>query len=49
MAGKGSAIFMHIRKGPGVPTSGCIAMEEKDIKKILKWLKPEQNPAILIE
>ena len=49
VAGKGSAIFMHIRKGPGVPTSGCIAMEEKDIKKILKWLKPEQNPAILIE
>jgi len=39
---------MHIRKGPGVPTSGCIAMEEKDIKKILKWLKPEQNPSIVI-
>lgn len=49
VAGKGSAIFMHIRKGPGIPTSGCIAMEEKDIKKILKWLKPEQNPSIFIK
>ena len=49
VAGKGSAIFMHIRKGPGVPTSGCIALAEKDIKKILKWLKPEQNPAVCIE
>ena len=49
VAGKGSAIFMHVRKGPGVPTSGCVAMAEKDIKKILKWLKPEQNPAVCIE
>ena len=49
VAGKGSAIFMHIRKGPGVPTSGCIAMAEKDIKKLLQWLKPEQNPAVCIE
>lgn len=49
VSGKGSAIFMHIRKGPDIPTSGCIAMVEKDLKKILKWLKLEQNPAILIE
>ncbi len=49
VSGKGSAIFMHIRKGPGVPTSGCVAMAEQDIKKILKWLKAEQNPAVFIE
>jgi L,D-peptidoglycan transpeptidase YkuD (ErfK/YbiS/YcfS/YnhG family) len=46
--GLGSAIFAHVWKGTGVPTSGCLAMAEKDILRILQWLDPEQNPLIVL-
>ncbi|MCX8110933.1 MAG: L,D-transpeptidase family protein [Syntrophorhabdaceae bacterium] len=46
---RGSAIFMHIWKDPDTPTSGCIALSEDDIKKIISWLDPEKNPIIIIK
>lgn len=41
--GKGSAIFLHVAKNPY--TAGCVAVEEKDMLKILNWIK---NAQILI-
>jgi L,D-peptidoglycan transpeptidase YkuD (ErfK/YbiS/YcfS/YnhG family) len=35
-AGRGSAIFVHIRRGPGRPTAGCIALRRSD----LLWIVP---------
>ena len=45
VAGKGSAIFMHIGNKP---TSGCVAVSEETLLKILRWLAPEKSPSILI-
>ncbi|MBF9032933.1 L,D-transpeptidase family protein [Rhodobacterales bacterium HKCCE2091] len=42
--GKGSAIFIHIRKGPGLPTAGCIALARPD----LMWLAPHLAPGTAI-
>ena len=46
--GFGSAIFLHIWKGPGKPTSGCIAMSETDMEKVVSWLDPIKKPQIII-
>lgn len=46
--GNGSAIFIHVWRGPGEPTAGCVAMAENDIVKILGWLKRDANPVVLI-
>lgn len=45
--GKGSAIFLHCSKKKA--TGGCIAIEKKYLKKILKSLNPERQPMILID
>lgn len=46
--GHGSAIFLHVWKEPGATTAGCVAVSEPDILKILSWLNPEANPAVVI-
>jgi L,D-peptidoglycan transpeptidase YkuD (ErfK/YbiS/YcfS/YnhG family) len=46
--GNGSAIFLHIWKGEGIPTAGCVAVSEEDIVKILDWLDPVAAPLIFI-
>jgi L,D-peptidoglycan transpeptidase YkuD (ErfK/YbiS/YcfS/YnhG family) len=42
--GNGSAVFLHIWKGEGIPTAGCVAVSEEDILKILGWLDPAASP-----
>ncbi len=49
MKGRGSAIFVHIWRRPGCVTGGCVAMSEKNLRKVVKWLKPQFNPMILID
>lgn len=44
--GRGSAVFLHCGNKP---TSGCVAVGEADLLKILQWLDPEKQPEILIE
>lgn len=44
--GDGSCIFMHIWKGPGLPTAGCTAMAETDLVEVLKWVNPDSNPVL---
>lgn len=44
LPGMGSCIFMHIKS---IPTTGCNAMSEDEIKEIIAWLKKEANPILV--
>lgn len=46
-AGKGSAIFLHIWRGAGMPTLGCTAMSKQDLTALLTWLNPEMQPLFI--
>ena len=48
IAGRGSAIFLHVWKSPGKATSGCVAMELSDLKQIVSWLDPARKPQIIL-
>jgi L,D-peptidoglycan transpeptidase YkuD (ErfK/YbiS/YcfS/YnhG family) len=45
--GRGSAIFLHIWRAPGLPTVGCTAMEEENLLKLVRWLDPAKNPLLI--
>lgn len=38
VAGRGSAIFMHIARDGYAPTEGCVALAEPDLRAVLKQL-----------
>jgi L,D-peptidoglycan transpeptidase YkuD (ErfK/YbiS/YcfS/YnhG family) len=42
--GKGSAIFFHIRRGVNRPTAGCTTMAEKDLVRLICWLRASRHP-----
>ena len=44
VAGDGSAIFFHIRRGETRPTAGCTTMAESDLVRVIKWLKASKRP-----
>lgn len=44
VAGDGSAIFFHIRRGETRPTAGCTTMAESDIVRVMKWLRTNRRP-----
>lgn len=46
--GNGSAIFLHIWRAPGKPTSGCVALAPGSLKLLLRWLDASHQPVILI-
>lgn len=46
--GKGSAIFLHVWRGPQSATAGCVAVASADILDILKWLNQTKHPRILL-
>lgn len=45
--GKGSAVFLHVWRGVGVPTVGCTAMARDNLLELLRWLKPEDRPLLV--
>lgn len=45
---KGSAIFLHIWRGQGSGTEGCIAMSLDNLKLLIQSLQFSKNPHILI-
>jgi L,D-peptidoglycan transpeptidase YkuD (ErfK/YbiS/YcfS/YnhG family) len=45
---RGSAIFIHLWKGPGEPSAGCIALAEDDVRKLIGWLDPLARPVIVL-
>jgi L,D-peptidoglycan transpeptidase YkuD (ErfK/YbiS/YcfS/YnhG family) len=46
--GHGSAIFVHIQGKPGSPTAGCVAMPESSLEGIIRWLRPDKRPLIIM-
>lgn len=42
--GRGSCIFAHLWRAPGVPTAGCTAMPEPDMDALLAWLDADKHP-----
>ena len=45
--GRGSCIFLHIWKDAVSGTSGCTAMERRDLERIVAWLSPAKNPCLV--
>jgi len=45
--GRGSCIFMHRWAAPDKPTSGCTAMAESDLIKVINWLRPDSKPRLV--
>jgi len=48
IAGAGSVIFFHIRRGPDRATSGCTTMEKTKLVQITQWLRPAGNPQYIL-
>ena len=48
-AGAGSAIFMHVWRRYNNPTSGCVAVNQRYMRKILLWLGRQYRPVIILE
>lgn len=46
--GAGSCIFAHVWKAPGEPTSGCTAMNESSMRKLLGRLQPRRHPVFVL-
>ena len=44
VAGDGSAIFFHIRRGETRPTAGCTTMAENDLVRVINWLRASGKP-----
>jgi len=47
--GLGSAIFMHVWRRYNGSTSGCVALNQRYLRKILRWLGQEYQPVIILE
>ena len=48
ITGKGSAIFIHVWRGPDSPTAGCVAISEENLLSLLEWLDPSRDPTIIL-
>ena len=44
--GAGSAFFLHVSNGR--PTAGCVSMDRAALAGILRWLRPDAQPQIVI-
>lgn len=47
-AGAGSCIFAHLWNGPSSSTSGCTAMADPTMQRLLGWLDPKQQPVFVL-
>ena len=45
--GLGSCIWLHVLKAPGVATSGCTAMSESDLARLVRWLDAGKRPLLV--
>jgi len=46
--GRGSAIFLHVWRGPDSTTAGCVALAEEDVAAFLKWLDKAKHPVAVL-
>ncbi len=47
VAGKGSAIFMHVARPGYTPTAGCVALQLEDLQKVLKKVDKSSRLIVL--
>ena len=47
MPGAGSSIFVHVWKNNVTATSGCTAMAEENLLRLLAWLDPAKSPLLV--
>jgi L,D-peptidoglycan transpeptidase YkuD (ErfK/YbiS/YcfS/YnhG family) len=45
VSGRGSAIFLHVAVGS---TAGCVSLPERQLLRLLGWLRPSASPLIRI-
>ena len=45
--GRGSCIFLHVWKDAATATSGCTAMERRNLERIVGWASPKKNPYLI--
>ncbi len=45
--GRGSCIFLHVWKSAQEPTSGCTAMERRDLERLVGWLSVAKVPYLV--
>lgn len=48
VAGRGSAIFLHLWGGPDSASAGCVTVARDEVVRILQWLVPERHPHMAI-
>lgn len=48
VAGKGSAIFMHLERSENHRTAGCISMSKENIVKLIEWLDSAKDPHVYL-
>jgi L,D-peptidoglycan transpeptidase YkuD (ErfK/YbiS/YcfS/YnhG family) len=46
--GDGSAIFMHIWRRYDHPTAGCVALSERNIRRLMRHLDKTKKPVIIL-
>ena len=46
VAGRGSAIFLN--DDTGAATNGCVSLPPAQLVRVLRWLRPDAHPAIVI-
>ena len=46
--GKGSAFFLHVHPPGTGPTAGCVAIRQRKLVRLMRWLNPGAHPRILI-
>jgi len=44
--GRGSAIFLHV--STGAPTDGCVSLPLRRLDLLLRWLRPDRHPIVVI-
>ncbi len=49
ISGAGSAIFIHVWRRYNSPTAGCVALNQRYLRKILRWLDKKDQPVIILE
>ena len=45
--GAGSAIFLHVWRGPHQSTAGCTALDEGALRTLLGWLDQDARPLLV--
>jgi D-alanyl-D-alanine dipeptidase len=44
---QGSCVFLHVWRAPAVATAGCTAMALADLRALVAWLDPAQQPSLV--